>query len=144
MSTGNTGTVSTHFNFTLPGYDDDTDIDDLNTNFNIIDTSLYDAVQDIATNASDISSLQDSVAQKMNIAIRYWGPDVAFNMRGGSHALVCDSKSSVAAIWRSGGGLEAITLVGTINYNYALNGDTVTIRDKTNQNRTYTVFYVIR
>ena len=61
MSTGNTGTVSTHFNFTLPGYDDDTDIDDLNTNFNIIDTSLYDAVQDIATNTSDISSLQDSV-----------------------------------------------------------------------------------
>ena len=63
MSTGNTGTVSTHFNFTLPGYDDDTDIDDLNTNFNIIDTSLYDAVQDIATNASDISSLRDSVGK---------------------------------------------------------------------------------
>lgn len=62
MSTGNTGTVSSHFNFTLPGYDDDTDIDELNTNFNIIDTSLYDAVQDIATNASAISTLRDSVS----------------------------------------------------------------------------------
>ena len=83
------------------------------------------------------------MGQKANIGKRYWGPDIAFNMQSGTHALVCDSKSSVAVIWRSGGGLEVITLVGTIDYNYVLNGDTVTLRNKTNQSRTYTVFYSI-
>lgn len=61
MSTRAVGTSSEYFNLTLPGYEDDTDVDDLNTNFSLIDSKLYDITQDIAENAASIESVRDSV-----------------------------------------------------------------------------------
>ena len=63
MSTGNTGSSSTHYHFILPGYDDDADVDELNNNFTTIDDELYGMSQDISTMSSKIGSVGSTSLQ---------------------------------------------------------------------------------
>ena len=63
MATGTSGSTTTNFDLILPGYEDDTDVDDLNENFKTIDGELYDATQAIAQNASAIQTVRDSLVK---------------------------------------------------------------------------------
>lgn len=54
-------THTTNYNFVKPDYSDTADIGDINGNFDIADDAIKQNATNIATNASDIDSLESSV-----------------------------------------------------------------------------------